>query len=280
MQISRINNVSYNYNFSNNPYLKQLYKRETPVYPSFSGASAPIKHTSFYFRNDLDWVEFGKYIKNKFKNDKKVNTYVWGCSNGMEPYSLAILMSSFSGGSKFLPIKAMDISSLLISQNKKEQKEGVELTEENYERISVNLLLLGYNSTLNFLEVPKSWEIGSKKIKKNITSKVEFSHSDILKDINKIDKNNPSIVMCRNMWPYIDCDKYDECAKNMYDNLKEGSVVVIGGYDIDGSPYIKKSSTFRESLQKAGFKPVNRALGLNRTKCCTKNNRPSLIYEK
>ena len=49
--------------------------------------------------------------------------------------------------------------------------------------------------------------------------------------IKNIDNKNPSLVMCRNMWPYINSSEYDGYAEALYEKLAPGSVVVIGFFD-------------------------------------------------
>ena len=117
------------------------------------------------------------------------------------------------------------------------------------------------------------------KIADGIKDKVEFSCSNIVTDMGMINHSNPSIVMCRNMWPYIDPEMYDECAKTMYDKLLKGSIVVVGKFDLDGDYRILGSDNFPDSLENAGFKPVDRAQGkLENYKGYRK--KPALIYEK
>ena len=82
--------------------------------------------------------------------------------------------------------------------------------------------------------------------------------------------------MCRNMWPYINPDKYNECAKKMYNNLAKGSIVVIGSFDIEGEPFIENSDSFKDSLIKSGFKPIDVA----QRNYYGDLIKPAIIYEK
>ncbi len=49
------------------------------------------------FREDLDWKKLGEFLETRFAKCDKVNTYVYGCSDGCESYSLSILLQSKFG---------------------------------------------------------------------------------------------------------------------------------------------------------------------------------------
>ena len=53
------------------------------------------RHTTSFFRTDLDWTKLGKYLQKKFSNTPRVQTLIWGCSEGLEAYSLVILLKHF-----------------------------------------------------------------------------------------------------------------------------------------------------------------------------------------
>lgn len=219
------------------------------------------RHSTNFFRHDIDWTDLGNYLKENFKNDKKVNTYVWACSTGEEAYSIALLLKSFFGedAKKFIPVRAMDIDSKIINRNRKQQKEGIYIDEYVLSRILLKFKLK-YKQYVNTYIKEKS--SGNLLIAPDITKMVSFKFSNILTDVNKIDSKNPSLIMCRNMWPYVDSKKYDEFAKKLYKKLAPNSLVIIGGYDWEGDSHFKNSNTFGNVLEKNGFKPVMEKAGL------------------
>jgi chemotaxis methyl-accepting protein methylase len=237
------------------------------------------RHSSFFFRDDIDWIKFGTYLKDKYKATPKVNTLIWGCSQGQEAYTMAILLKHYFGkdNKKFLPIKAMDISEKLINQNIDSQKEGFRINDGDVLKIREALGLLPYTEDLYKYCVPALFM--GYQFKKDIIDSVEFSRSNILTDLDKIDSKNPSIVMCRNMWPYIDSSKYDECAKKLYDKLAKGSIVVIGRYDWDGEKAIPHSKDFPKALINNNFKPVNK-MNSNTVNIWKMPNDAALFFEK
>ena len=233
------------------------------------------RNTTCYFRNDLDWLKFGQYLEDRFQGQDKINTYIWGCSEGDEAYSLVMLAHSIKNGSKFYPIQAMDIMPHLINANKTRQKTDIFIGMRELERIRS---AVGYKNIKKVLESPPPRIAGMVKLKDEIKDKVEFSCSNIVTDMDKIDNSTPALVMCRNMWPYIDSDLYDSCAKTLYNKLKKGSSVVIGTFDLEGDYHIIGSDNFPDSLIYAGFKPVDTAQG--KVEKYKGSRKPFLIYEK
>jgi len=218
------------------------------------------RHGTLFFRPDLNWAEFGEYLENKFSNCDKVQTLIWGCSGGEEAYSLAILLKHCFGedSKKFFPIQAMDINSKLIEKNKIQQQTGFSINggmviDPMARALKKPSLKFDNTETEKYFR-PVS--LSEYRIKDDVLDSVNFSFSNILTDLQKIDSDTPALVMCRNMWPYINSEKYNQFAKNLYERLPKGSVVVIGGYDWEGEKCIKDSDKFPAALQKNGFKQV------------------------
>lgn len=72
-------------------------------------------------REDVDWKKFVHFIDKKYKNQDKVKINCFACSDGSEPYSLAIHLINELGiqkAKKFLPIEASDISEPVINEAK------------------------------------------------------------------------------------------------------------------------------------------------------------------
>ncbi|MFQ8625418.1 MAG: CheR family methyltransferase [Candidatus Gastranaerophilaceae bacterium] len=98
------------------------------IYPSF-GTTARVGllsnsvdymygTQSSMFRTDLDWMKFAQYLGTHFKDTKKVNVVCQACSDGSEPYTLALALIHSLGtesAKKFFPINARDIDITNIS---------------------------------------------------------------------------------------------------------------------------------------------------------------------
>jgi len=281
MLINPINNFKYNlYNKNDISFSGQKKSFLAPKswqVLDITGDKVLNRHTSCYFRNDLNWLELGNYLKEKFNNKDKVNTYIWGCSSGYEAYSLSMLLDKVfnKDKTKFFPIEAMDISFDIIAEALSRQESNVLVNNTDYFRIKDGLKLSPYE-VWKYIEFCDDEEFS--KLEPEIVKSVNFSCSNIVDDLDKIKNDNPSIVMCRNMWPYINPERYNECAKKMYENLKKGSVVIIGDFDLEGEPYIEGSDTIQNYLIKSGLKPKN--VARNKSKYFTYWQVPCYIYEK
>ena len=86
--------------------------------------SVYIRDLTCMFREDLDWKKLGEFLETRFAKCSKVNTYVYGCSDGSEAYSLSILLQNKFGkdAEKFFPIIAKDIDEEKNFRKHKEAK--------------------------------------------------------------------------------------------------------------------------------------------------------------
>lgn len=214
------------------------------------------------FREDLDWKKLGEFLETRFAKCSKVNTYVYGCSDGSEAYSLSILLQNKFGkdAEKFFPIIAKDIDEEKISENIRRQKEGCAKAELGYYQMR-HRLELEEDEAKKYIKHAIEGVSNDLMLDKT-TSPVKFSAANILEDLNNIDSKHPSIVMCRNMWPYINENEYKEFAKQLYNRLAPGSVVIVGAFDCSGSLLAKQNrqSTFPDALKKYfSCKKLNKA---------------------
>ena len=69
------------------------------------------KTTTYFFREDLNWTCLAELLGEKYKTVQKVNVLNHACSNGQEPYTLAVKLIQILGkeAKKFFPIQAKDI---------------------------------------------------------------------------------------------------------------------------------------------------------------------------
>lgn len=226
------------------------------------------------FRTDMDWDFLASYLHNRFRFENKINTLVYACSTGQEPYTLSIVLQHKLGNSaeKFFPIQAKDIREDIIEKDIADQA-GDTIIKDSYLPIR-RCLGINHDESEKYVileEIPNSsFEI--EKLTDNATSPVQFSCTNILDDIDNIDSDTPSLIMCRNMWPYVNPEEYEEFAKKLYDKLAKGSVVVLGNYDFAGEKGKELSKTFPINLIKAGFEAVGKTGLLTKGK--------SLIFEK
>ena len=199
------------------------------------------RRTTMFFRDDIKWEEFRYYLRQRFADYESVSTQVYGCSSGEEPYSLAMTLCEEFGkdAQKFFPIAAKDVTL-------KEKKE-----------FDAQRLLGAFHASLRGARASKYFilkDCETAIFKDKIKEHVEFSRANILEDLDSIDSKRPSIIFCRNMWPYVDEKEYDEYAQKLFDRLQKGSIVVLGSYDFTDDISIR-DVIFAHSLLKSGFTP-------------------------
>ena len=226
------------------------------------------RNVTCYCRSDLDWSNFGGYLKKKFKDISKVNIQDFACSTGDEAYSLALLLTKVYGDSDF-KINASDINGSLIERNMKNQESGIEVDGFISYKILRELSIDSKDTGKYFYPA----DLAYTQIRSKISNKVNFRKANILSEIDRLDGKSPSLILCRNMWPYIDSLQYDSFARKLYEKTAPGSVVVVGSYDYMGEERFKASDKFPQMLIRSGFKPVMFPTGLNMPK-------DALIFEK
>ncbi len=197
-------------------------------------------HYTSYARGDIEWNTFGQYLKEQFSDISDVNILVFGCSEGQEAYTLAFLLKKMYPNSSF-KIKAMDIEQSMIDECKRKQNFG-DISPKDIDTIKTRLNLDEAQAKNCFYDISKH----RFKIRPEIQQAIEFKKENILEYPFKKNLKKPTIILMRNMWPYIDEREYYKFAKKLYDSLPSGSVVVIGWFD-------KFSSLFDKTLLSAGF---------------------------
>lgn len=207
------------------------------------------RHKTCYARDDVNWIGLGGYLKKRFQSIENVDINIFGCSTGEEPYTLTMLLKKEYKEAPF-KIQAYDIDENIIKTNILTKERGVETPPWSVGGILARLKLNDEDKGRFFI---KSSYRKALSLQENVTQHVEFNQGNILESLDKIKSDKPSIIFCRNMWPYIDPCEYDSFAKNLYEKLAPGSIVVIGEYDLEGEEDIG-SNKFPEALLSSGFK--------------------------
>lgn len=232
-------------------------------------------HGTEFFRYDIDWNKFSEYLKERYKDYDKVNIYDYACSNGSEAYSLSILLQHKfkDDAEKFFPIYAKDIDEDLIAKNLKEQKTGKVNCEKDILTMTHAIDMSEEDMKRDFITSERDFKLSCNEqfatLTKKVTKPVIFSEANILDDIENIDDKNPSVVMCRNMWLYVDSKEYQKFADDLYKKLAKNSTVVLGGFDLYCEENMKDSDKISKALLNAGFEPSD-----------TNKNGCDLIFEK
>lgn len=210
-------------------------------------------NNSYYLRTDIKWGELVSFLAKKYKNAGKVNVYSLACSEGAEPFSLAMMLTKKLGiekARKFFPIIASDFDEFIL----KNPRQGiVRLSENDVSRIEKQI-----GDMSKFIELPDktqhydailSMTAYKGHTKPLLNDAVMFKNADIRSVIATIKPDN-SIVLCRNVWPYIPEPEHSHLAQQMFDQLGENSMLVIGDFDYWTEPSIS------HKLIQVGFKPL------------------------
>ena len=197
-------------------------------------------HYTSYARPDINWVNFGEYLKGKYP-DGDIYVFEFASSTGQESYTTALLLNKIYPDKK-IKIKAMDIDSRMVEESKKLQQS--EIIPYRY--------VLYLNSELNLNKEESSnsfYQIDDEdfKFQPKISDMIEFETGNILEFPFERYKDKPSIVLMRNMWTYVNEDEHKPFARYLYKSLALNSTVVIGNIDLLAS--------MRKKLLLAGFKP-------------------------
>lgn len=184
-------------------------------------------------REDLEWENFAKIIQENFKDKEKVQCFSLGCSDGSEAYSLAIMLDDIGEDLNKYSILAVDRDPEVINyanqrrinleqsdlgelkkvlKNKKEyfinEDEAIDIPNEIYHKLY------------------RSYE-PIDRIKKTVT----FEQNDVIRTIRKIKDEGNTVLMIRNIMPYIATKRHEEIFYTIKKILKQGSFLVLGDYD-------------------------------------------------
>lgn len=183
------------------------------------------KNTTRFFRDDLNWDALVKFLDEKYKDCKNVNIFNFACSDGSEPWSLAvILMEKLKAlAAKFFPIRASDIDEVMINSIK---MQPCNVSDMDLRR--VNKFVNG--KYFDYFKMVKSWSskylmgfLPHEKLNKN----VEFKQADIFDEIEEIKPEN-NIILARNFWSYLKPEEIKKLLIIFAEKLDPTSCLIIG----------------------------------------------------
>ena len=210
------------------------------VYKKQGGAT--YSNWTHFLRPDFSWKPFINLVKEKYKNVPKVNIINHACSDGSEPWTLAMLLKEMFGESskKFFPIRAYDFDQDII-HDAKETPCAVK-REDLYRLISE----IPNWHTKYFKIIPKKYFDEDLKIRPNeeMERDVIFECKNVNTDFETPKPKN-TIVMARNFWAYMKLEEQDKLAERMSKTLDDTCLVAIGA--------LEKTYAVDKILEKHGF---------------------------
>ena len=249
---------------SYNPYRTILSNPQTQ--PSFgsnyrcyiSPEDEFVSCFSCTFRSDIAWSDFVKYIDKNFKDKEKVNVINAACSDGSEVYSLLITMNEklkTDQIQKFLPIQALDCDENIL----KVAKSGyLSVTSSDLHKIKNNTenefkyIKMVENNLIVRIENDETQDLRQMvKIDKSLRKNVRFQQKDVFEVLKDLEGDSNTILMFRNALGHLGNKKAKLFAKLASEKLKDGSLVVVGTFDIDHTNIHKflKEKGFVQGLQ-------------------------------
>lgn len=166
-------------------------------------------NVSEFFRNKEMFNDLEKKIKELLKPEQ--NTLkIWSaaCSNGSEPYTLAIILDKLTPRKKH-NILATDIDTTILNT----AKAGV-YNKNDIKNVDTGLI------NKYFTNVGEVFSINDE-----IKNRVVFKKHDLIQD--KYD-NGFDLIVCRNVVIYFTLEAKNQVYKKFYDALKPGALLFVG----------------------------------------------------
>ena len=260
MNISPVKINNFNFKSTNRTVYRDKKKGDyvsnvyDPYYSAMNGPNIPkmvYSNKTFFLRNDFPWGTIGKYLQDKYPTGK-VNIYNFACSDGSEPYSLALSLIDSLGeeeAQRFFPIIASDIDSEIIKQAKKGR---IKVTPLEYEKLCafVKKPKTGKDYfDIEYVRVDSKNSYYILKPKEILSKNVQFKCEGIEEGLNNVEKSN-SFVMARNFWKYLSAEQIATLSLKLRNGLDDTSLIAIGDFD--------KSSNTPFFFFRLGIIPVSR----------------------
>lgn len=229
-------------NFNNTSSFGSIRKR---TYDNI-GNVINCNYTNFN-REDIDWIKLAHYLDKRFANNKKINVFFYGCSDGSDVYTFIInLINQLkSKAEKFFPVQASDLSPDIINQ----AKQGlIQLHEKDIDYLIKNNALDYFKKSKDKPNtIIDNLTFCSYIVSNNLKKLVNFQIKDVRVDSRLQDYSN-AIFIFRNGWTFNSLNEQDCIAHNVFKN-SNNTLVIIGQSDL----YKSGASDF---LQKNGFKGI------------------------
>ena len=210
-----IRNINKNISFGT--YYNTVYAGKTD--------NVLYRNDTMLFRSDINWNTLTEHITQD-NSPKKI--YCYACSDGSEPYSLAIMMINklgYNNAKQYFPIIAKDIDENVISMAK---NDDILLERADLHKLSRYQPQTGLQYITPFKNMGRG--VHKCKVNKLLSDCILFEKGDLLKDIDSLNMNN-SVLMFRNAWPYLPFLAEFDLMKILSKKFTHSSSLIIGDYD-------------------------------------------------
>ncbi|HRS18001.1 MAG TPA: CheR family methyltransferase [Bacteroidales bacterium] len=186
-------------------------------------------NTTELFRDKLMWQELQYKLLPEFEKKSSITIWHAGCSNGLEVYSLAILLHHMNLLDR-CRIIATDINPDIIQQAIKGEY-SLRLLDEFQIAFDNAIKENPYDSEFKNLHFDTYFEVNRKKeviaIRQNIKNKPDFSVLDLV----KLDDSFPmkfDIVLCRNVLIYFNNSLQKRVFEYFYNHMNSDAYLILG----------------------------------------------------
>lgn len=167
-------------------------------------------NVSEYFRNPERFLELEqKILPLLLKQNSRLKIWSAACSNGSEPYTIAMILEKLSLG-RTHTILATDIDKQMLEKAKQGKYSLADLKNVPKPMLDKYFTCQGSEYQLN--------EVMRKRI--------DFRHHDLLKD--RYDKGF-DLIVCRNVVIYFTDEAKDKIYQGFFEALKPGGFLFVGG---------------------------------------------------
>ena len=221
-------------------------------------------HQTDLFRDQII-TNLPSYLIEKYPNG--VPIYCYACSDGSEPYSIAIGLSEKLGiekAKRTFPIHASDIDPDLIA----ECVDGNIILESKWEQDFRKYTSFEFvNAFKDGVDLPIEGVVDSSykqyKVADALRQMIKFEYKDITIDAEKYFQE-PVVLLFRNAWYHLNAEKAEKLARGLYKNLQPGSIIINGKSEFERKCRSEISEDRDDFaiwfLKDAGFKPNIEAL--------------------
>jgi chemotaxis protein methyltransferase CheR len=168
-----------------------------------------------FFRNPDVWDGIANVLDDLASEGRSLRAWSAACADGREPYSLSMLAAD--------------------SRSVDEQSVSITATDINEKALDVaragayeNTRTIDIDDQLSFLRNYSQYvdrDGDQFQIRETIQQRVSFEHHDLINDQPKSDFD---LVMCRNLFIYIDNEFKEPILQTIADSLRSGGYLVIG----------------------------------------------------
>lgn len=167
-------------------------------------------NVSEFFRNKELFADFGDKVKKLLLKDNHRRLKIWSaaCSNGAEPYSVAMILDRLTPGVKHTII-GTDIDTTILETAKRGEYGPNDIRNVDRDMLNKYFAVNGNKYMLN----------------REIREMVQFKKHDLILDSYE---KGFDIILCRNVVIYFTTEVKDKLYRKFYQSLNPGGLLFVG----------------------------------------------------